>query len=260
MSIQQKTKTALSALMALFVAFAPFTTGLPVMATNDGPDTTPDTGQIYGDASKYYGDTLLDEYIAENYAGKITVAIAAQRMIPNSRLAFDLVEMLPGHTIIRLDTGGGEVIVVGFTSVNTLSLQDIMYNTTVEGSLKDETGRDWNAAIIYEITDAQAHAIKEYIENFDDVQFNLIFNNCTTFAVNALAAAGLPPPTEKHYWTLPSRAEVFESLPDFVPFKEKFVNELMSRIYHGYTPADAVQDFKSDPNCILKYDGALHKP
>ena len=205
-------------------------------------------------------DTLLTEYINEHYPGKITVAIATSRPIANSRVAFDPSKKSAGHTSVRLDYGDGNFIVRGFTPANEMSILELIDNVTVEGRLMDEAIHDWNAAIVYEITLEQAHKIEDYIDNFDLKHFNAIFNNCTTFAVKALMAADIPPPTREHNWTLPGRDEIIEVLPVYVFNKEAFVNGLLSRIYCGYTPADAVQDFKANENCILKYDGALHKP
>ena len=205
-------------------------------------------------------DTLLDEYIEENYYGKITVTIAASRPIANSRAVFNIEDMSAGHTYIRLDFGDGNVMIRGFSPIDDLSVLAVMNNTTVEGKLEDKATKDWNAAIVYEITLEQANAIKDYADSFDPANFNIIFNNCTTFAVNALMTAGISPPTEKHNWIFPTRDEAIAAMPPYILDKERFVNELLSRIYYGYTPADAVQDFKSNANCILKYNGTLHKP
>ena len=220
---------------------------------------------------QYYGDTLLDEYIEEHYSGKTTVTIAVSRPIANSRAAIDVTNLYTGHTFIRLDFGsgggignggsggGGDVIVRGFTAVYNWTLWDVINNVTVEGVIRDESTRDWNAAIVYEITPEQANAIKKFIDEFNVNEFNMIFNNCITFAVNALEAAGISPPTQEHNWTLPPRDEIIAAMPFYVIDKATAANLLLSRIYYGYTPADAVQDFKSDANCILKYDGAIHE-
>ena len=205
-------------------------------------------------------DTLLTEYINEHYPEKITVAIVTSRPVANSRVAFDSNSLSVGHTSIRLDYGGGKPLVYGFTSADTMSFWEITNNITVEGVRMDEPVHDWNAAIVYEISFEQANEIKAYVDNFNYDNFNLIFNNCTTFAVNALLAAGISPSTREHNWTLPSREEIISAMPFYIFNKEMLAGELLSRIYCGYTPADAVQDFKSDENCILKYNGALHKP
>ena len=245
--MKTKSRRLLSALLTVMMAFGLFA-AFPLTA---GAEDS-------GNENNY--DTLLDEYIRENYSGEITVAIAAARPVANSRVAIDLGSLLPGHTYIRLDYGDGNVLVRGYGAVDNLSLKEIKDNTTVDGKLYDDGIKEWHAAIVYEITFAQADKIKEYIDDFDPGSFNLIFNNCTTFAVNALTAAGIPAPTREHLWTLPGRAELIAAMPPYVINREAFANELLSRIYYGYTPADAVQDFKSHPNCILKYDGTLHKP
>ena len=244
--MQSKSKRLLPALLAFVLVFGMFA-AMPLAV-------------FAQDVTEQDDDTLLAEYIGEYYSGRITVAIATSRPVANSRVAVDLSKMSAGHTSIRLDFGDGNFIVRGFTPENDLSPMEIVNNTTVKGRLMEEAIHDWNAAIVYEITLEQANKIEDYIENFDTNYFNTIFRNCTTFAVNALIAADIPPPTVEHNWTMPTRDEIIEALPLYVFYKETFANELLSRIYYGYTPADAVQDFKSNENCILKYDGALHKP
>ena len=207
--------------------------------------------------SEYHGDTSLAKYIGENYHGKVTVAIAASRPIANSRVVIDVNNQNSGHTFVRLDFGDGNVVARGFYAYGYV-IDQILGNKSIKGELRDDSSHEWNAAIVYEITLAQANEIEAYMENFDAGDFRVVSNNCTKFAVDALAAAGIFPPTQKHKWTLPSRDEVIAYLPDIIPDKGAIADQLLKMIYYGYSPADAVQDFKSDPNCILKYDGKLH--
>ena len=241
-----KTKRFLSLALTLALVF-----GLSVI---------PLTVTAEDDAGQFYGDTLLDEYIEENYHGKITVTIAASRPVENSRIAVDAKSLDAGHTFIRLDSGGGDVIVKGFSGAYKMSHTEFINNATIEGALADEAGHEWNAAVVYEITLEQANRVKAYIDGFDIAHFNVVSDNCTKFAVGALIAAGIEPPTREHVWTLPPRDEVLKGIPSFIPNKEMLADVLLNIAYYGYTPADAVQDFKAAPNCVLKYDGALHKP
>ena len=205
-------------------------------------------------------DTLLGQYINEKYPGKITVTIAAQRPVENSRVVVNVSNYDSGHTFIRLDFDDGTVIARGFSPIDDVTIPQIVDNTSIKGKLIDNAGSEWNAAVVYEITIAQAEIIQNYITNFDVDDFRAVSNNCTTFAANALVAAGITPPTQKHKWTLPARSEIIAALPFYIPFKGIFADQLLSKTYYGYSPADAVQDFKSNANCILKYDGAIHKP
>ena len=48
----------------------------------------------------------------------------------------------------------------------------------------------------------QYNSIKEFISEYDE-KYNMVNNNCTTFAVQALKAGGITSPITAHDWVLP---------------------------------------------------------
>lgn len=203
-------------------------------------------------------DKDLDDYINQNYGGKVTVTIVAARPVENSRQAVDFDTGDVGHTFIRIDYGDGRVIYKGFYPSSPLSTEQILKKEDVAGRLVDDSGHDWNAAVVYEITSDQADKIVNFIEGYGE-NYNMVSNNCTTFAVGALAAAGIKSPTSEHKWTLPdnTRQMIIDNLPSDKWFKGATADSLIGGL-KGYTPADAVQDFKNNPNHVLKYGGKTH--
>ena len=245
--MKTKSKKRLSILFILLLLLNLFTVVIPptvIAQENSG---------------EYCGDTLLMNYISQNFSGRITVTIAALRPVANSRVVINIENHDSGHTFVRLDFGDGNVIARGFYSYG-MTIAQTINNTSIKGELKDDSTHDWNAAVVYEITLDQAGRIKDYINSFDVDDFRVVSSNCTTFAVNALASAGISPPTQKHKWTLPNRNEIIAALPFYILDKSTVANQFLNKTYYGYSPADAVQDFKSNENCILKYDGVLRKP
>ena len=101
-----------------------------------------------------------------------------------------------------------------------MSHDEILNNKTVQGKIFDDSGHEWNAAVVYEITLDQANQIKEFILNFNVNEYNMTTNNCTTFAVDALAAAEITLPTVEHNWTLPDRKTIIDNLPEVADLLE----------------------------------------
>jgi len=203
-------------------------------------------------------DEDLDKYVNDNYSGKVTVTIAASRPVENSRIAVNLDTMDVGHTFVRIDYGDGRVIYRGFYPANTLSTDEILTKTNVDGIVVDDATHDWNAAVTYEITVEQADDMVSFIDNYDS-EYNMVTNNCTTFGAKVLESGGVEVPTSEHKWTLPANAKqmVVDYLPSEKLFKGVVANYLISGLY-GYSPADAVQDFKNSPQHVLKYGGSTY--
>ena len=203
-------------------------------------------------------DKELDDYINENYFEKITVTIVAERPVENSRIAVDLETGDVGHTFIRLDYGNGTVIYKGFYPSNPLTTEQILKKENVDGTIINDSNHDWNAAVTFEITKEQADKINKFMNDFDK-KYNMVSMNCTTFAVKALKAAGIESPTSEHKWTMPDNVHqlIVDNLPSDKWFKDATATFLLDGL-KGYSPADAVQDFKNASKYVLKYGGKIH--
>ena len=203
-------------------------------------------------------DPDLDEYVKSNYPGKVTVTIAAARPVENSRTAVDLNTGDVGHTFVRIDYGDGRVIYRGFYPSSPLTSEQILTKADVAGTIVDDSDHDWNAAVTYEVTPEQADKIVTFINNYTK-KYNMVTNNCTTFSVQVLSAGGVVAPTSEHKWTLPdnTRQMVIDNLPSDKWFRGAVADYLIGGL-KGYSPADAVQDFKKTSKYVLKYGGTMH--
>ena len=163
-----------------------------------------------------------------------------------------------GHTFIRLDYGDGNVIYRGFYPSNPLTTEQILRKEDVGGIIRNDSEHDWNAAITFEIDKKQADKIYGFINDFDK-NYNMVSMNCTTFAVLALKEAGIKAPTEEHQWTVPENLHqiIVNNLPDNKILKGVVANRLLNGL-KGYSPADAVQDFKNHSKYALKYGGHVY--
>lgn len=191
-------------------------------------------------------DEKLDAWVNERYSGKPNVTFVVDRPVPNSRQAIDSnFSGDVGHTFIRLDFGDGRVIYKGFwPPVEGMTTKQILNQDDVVGRLNDDSGHEWDIAKTYEISGDQANNILSFIEGYGE-NYNMVSNNCTTWAVDALAAGGITAPTSEHKWTLPDNAKqtIVDNLPWAVPFKKSLAQGKIDSLY-GYTPADAAQDIK----------------
>lgn len=66
-------------------------------------------------------------------------------------------------------------------------------------------------------------------------------------------------PTEEHQWTVPENLHqiIVNNLPNNKIFKGVVANRLLNGL-KGYSPADAVQDFKNHSKYALKYGGYVY--
>ena len=93
---------------------------------------------LYFDPSGH--DAVLDQYISDNYAGKITVTIVVAQPVPGSRQSIDSdFSGDVGHTFIRLDFGNGRVIYKGFYPKDPLTSEQILNRENVTGQINDDS-------------------------------------------------------------------------------------------------------------------------
>ncbi len=184
-------------------------------------------------------EAKIDDYMNKNYIGKITVTFLVCTPIFGSRTVIDWSNYEVGHTFIRLDYGNGDVFYKGFYPKVGLTEEQIKNRVDVLGEVHDDDDtHKWNVAKIYEITKEDADKIKNFADNYNK-KYNMVKNNCTTFAVQCLGIAGISSPTSKYFWKLKS---------GFVGLLSKTVS-LVLRLY-GYTPSNAAQDIIGTANTV----------
>ncbi|MGI6668769.1 MAG: RHS repeat-associated core domain-containing protein [Acetivibrionales bacterium] len=211
---------------------------------------------LYFDPSGH--DAVLDQYISDNYAGKITVTIVVAQPVPGSRQAIDSdFSGDVGHTFIRLDFGDGRVIYKGFYPKDPLTSEQILNRENVTGQINDDSEHGWNVAQVFVIDQNQAEKIEKFINNYGK-DYNMVSNNCTTFAVDALKSAGIKSPTSAHKWTLPDGAHklLVDNLPKEIRFKNIVAWWLLNGL-KGYSPGDAGEDIRDNTGAIINTNGTV---
>ncbi|MCL2152620.1 MAG: RHS repeat-associated core domain-containing protein, partial [Oscillospiraceae bacterium] len=184
-------------------------------------------------------DKELDDYINDNYAGKTTITFVVMQPTDGSRNVLNPDNDV-GHTFIRLqnyetDASGNmveKVSYMGFYPAQPLTMDQIINRTDVAGAKIDDKDHSWNIAKVYEITNDQALASLKYMNDFSS-DYNMVTNNCTTFAVGALTAAGITSPTSEHNWKLTVKQQLYA-----------WLNGYSTKGLKGYSPADAGQDIR----------------
>ena len=205
---------------------------------------------LYFDPSGY--DAVLDQYISDNFDGKITVTFIVAQPMPGSRLAIDAdFSGDVGHTFIRLDFGDGRVIYKGFYPKNALTPEQIINKENVPGIIRDDSEHGWDVAQVFVIDQKQAEKIEKFINNYEK-EYNMVRNNCTTFAVDTLKSAGIKSPTSARIWTLPDGAQklLVDNLPEEMWFKNIVAWWLLHGL-KGYSPADAGEDIRENECAII---------
>lgn len=149
-----------------------------------------------------------------------------QLFVDGDKLRYDV-----GHTFIRLDNGWGNVQYVGHYASEFSITDNILRKNDTRGERRNDRDADWHVGRIYHITNAQYQQIQDFIDNYDFSTYNITDKNCTTFAVDALAVAGIESPTRKHDWTIgETNIGTLYSPGISIPF-----------YFYGYSPAGAAR-------------------
>ncbi|HEX3934153.1 MAG TPA: hypothetical protein VHW43_05705, partial [Puia sp.] len=142
-----------------------------------------------------------------------SVQVCVSQPVPDSRQAWAVTQGGPigsisagnpvnvGHTFLVLtENAAGSIIVrnVGFypqTSVNPAYPSD-------QGQLDDNELTGYNISLTYTVTNAQFYSILSYLSlgNNPGYLYNLSSNNCTTFALHALAAGDIDLSSQQGSW------------------------------------------------------------
>jgi len=186
-------------------------------------------------------DATLDKYMNDNYAGKMTVTFVVEQPVAGSREVMSSGGV--GHTFIRLDYGDGTVNYRGFYPNEQMGQKDILQQKAVVGAIVDDSTHMWNIAVVYEISERQAMQIANFINGYSQT-YNMTIRNCTTFAVEALQAAGIKAPTQEALWTLPTGTKELVQQATSGLKSESSIDSLISSLV-GYSPADAGEDIRA---------------
>lgn len=148
-----------------------------------------------------------------------------------------------GHTFFIIDYGNGTTYSRGFYPNGPLSSKQIIFKKDVTGVVRDDTNHGYNESITYQITGEQADQLVKFVNDYNK-KYNMVNNNCTTFAVKALQSIGIDVPTTEHTWTLPDNINNIAGVPKWV------LSLLGAYNLKGYSPADAAMDIKEyKANC-----------
>jgi len=188
----------------------------------------------------------FDYYKNYRYKDKAMVTIFVDQPYKNSRevINYDDEDEYFGHTYIGIDYDSGEEY-AGFWPLKGYGTKNTLMLATVDGKIMmideayktygdkneyesisyNEKDHKWDIACSFNIPKKDIGKIKEYAENYTE-RYNMVSNNCTTFAVDVLKYLGINPKIYSHKWS--------------------HENSLGS--YEGYTPADAGQDIRENYN------------
>ncbi len=168
-----------------------------------------------------------------------TVTFCVQAPDPGTRNAISAKGV--GHTFLTVDYGNGNVYSFGFYPEKLKDI-DIIFQNNVKGMIGDDKRHSYNEYLTYEITQEQADQLLVFAQNYDE-KYNVVTNNCTTFAVDALKSIGINVPITEKTWTLPDNIE------EIIGFNEFIIRSLGGYDVQGYSPADAAADiaeYKAD--------------
>jgi len=110
-----------------------------------------------------------------------------------------------GHTFLILsENNAGNIITrnVGFYPSSAVS----PLSPSAQGVLNNDAGHQYDISLTITVNNIQFFDILNYVSlgNNSGFDYNLNSNNCTTFAINALASSGIILPTTKGSWPLGS--------------------------------------------------------
>ena len=192
----------------------------------------------------------FDYYKNYRYKDRAMVTIFVDQPYKNSRTVINLddEDEYVGHTYVGIDYESGEEY-AGFWPLKGYGTKDALNRATVDGKIMmideayktygdrneyesisySEKDHKWDIACSFNIPKKDIGKIKEYAENYTE-RYNMVSNNCTTFAVDVLKYLGINPKIYSHKWSGDN------------------VLGLITQTFEGYSPADAGQDIRENYN------------
>ena len=199
----------------------------------------------------------FDHYKNAKYGkDKATLTIYIDQPYDNSRkvINFDDENEYVGHTYVGIDYNSTAKY-AGFWPLNGYGTKRAIKRESVDGQILmngsryltdgkhdnvfeeidyNEKNHKWDVAYTYEIDSSDVGNMVLFSKNYK-YQYNMVSNNCTTFAVNSLNDFGVSPKIYPHRWT-------YEGILNIV-----------AGTFYGYSPADAGQDIRSNYTNYIYY-------
>ena len=198
-------------------------------------------------------DEKLDSYINQSYKNDLTLTFVVNQPMPGLRSAINYSDKGDpvGHTFLRIEkwekNKNGKltkaVYYKGFYP-EKYSMNDVANNATVKGKILDDKNSSWNIAKVYKVSQKQAEKALNYSDKYTKEKYNMITNNCTTFASNTMEKVGLGDPTRAHEWTIPGLYQIIG-----------WAKRVDMSKYIGHDPGDAGQDIKETGTYLKKVKG-----
>lgn len=192
----------------------------------------------------------FDTYKKTKYKDAATLTVFVEQPYKGSRNVIN--ESLDvGHTYVGLDYGENSSEYAGFYPSESYDLAKILFRLSVNGMIHlddgayltkgilgssyqesqgTDKGKPWHVAYTFPVTNDKIGQINEFAKNYKE-KYNLISNNCTTFAVDLLQSLGISFNISKHTWSNDS---------------SNLLEKIFLSTCIGYTPADAGQDIRSN--------------
>lgn len=232
-------------------------------------DVTSDPTLVDGDKDGFEDSTDIsplkavcfvdfDHYKQFKYGEKTTFTIFVDQPYVGSREVInpnDLNEFV-GHTYVGIDSGKNYKEYVGFWPLNDYGVSEAVTRKTVYGCIRMqgrafftygtnseeidpfktsgnvyfESNHKWDIAYVCTKDNLELGVLNEYASNYI-LPYNMMSNNCTTFAADVMEYLGIKPVVYMHPWQ--SSEKWYYSLA------------LYLFMFSGYSPADAGEDIRS---------------
>ena len=216
--------------------------------------------EVISDAQNQSNYNICEE-IAKSFEAIITIYI--EQPIPGEKYVVnDALNV--GHTFISItyfdiDTMTIKTVYRGFYPENPLTQKQIINAENVNGRMNtEETGENthtWNIAKSYAVSNDDAIAALEFSNQYQNkYKYNMVDNNCTTFAVKALEQAGIYDVTQEQQWTISKQTELkLQSEVDQNKIASKIIGDVSGTIgeLSGYSPGQAGEDIRQSKDYII---------
>lgn len=215
---------------------------------------------------KYFSDFI--HYKKHKYGERPTITVFVQQAYNNSRsvINFDDQERYVGHTYVGIDYNETDKYYAGFYPLNGYGTWNAIRRATVKGAVvttdntyattgkksdindtqyNDDSTHPWDVAYTYEISADKIDDLKSFASNYTK-EYNMVTNNCTSFAVESLKKLGINPSIYSHVWQY-SEGEGIGG----------FFADIFAHTYSGYSPADAGQDIRANYSDYIEYTSSV---
>lgn len=236
---------------------------LPIFTDPTSKDSDGDGFEDLVDISPLMAKCFIDfdHYKHFKYGDKTTFTIFVDQPYENSREVININDSdeFVGHTYVGVDSGKDYKEYAGFWPLNPYTAGEAVFKKTVYGCIKMqgkafftygtnsemeepyiegedeyfESNHKWDIAYVCQTDNVKLGDLNDYASEYL-AEYNMVTNNCTTFAVNLMLYFDLDAPIYPQRWQSSEKGGL--SLLNVI-------------IYMGYSPADAGEDIRV--NCPL---------